>query len=141
MRPTLLQRFFAYAGPFWLAASIGAAVVAWWVFPFTQTSLTGFVFSVLLIAVGAALGFFLAVFPGCFLLGPLMLWAAQRNGAPFSIGDDVLILRGKHRGQVLRVYEVWRERGQVRVELGETDRVGFTDAFWNLEVCRRPAVE
>ena len=141
MRPTLLQRFFAYSGPFWLAAGIGAVVVAWMVFPLMQTSLTGFTLSLLLVGVGAALGFFLALFPGCFVLGPLMHWAAERNGAPYSVGDEVLILRGKHRGQVRRVYEVWRERGQVRVQLGESERAAVTDVFWELEVCRIPAVE
>jgi hypothetical protein len=136
MRLTLRQRFFAYSGPFWLAASAGAAVVAWMVFPLLRTSLTGFALSLPLIAIGAALGALLALFPGCFVIGPLMRWAAERNGAPFSVGDDVLILRGQHRGKVLRVYEVWRERGQVRVELGKTERAAVTDVFWDLWVCR-----
>ena len=48
----------------------------------------------------------------------------------------VLILAGSHRGRLVRVYEVWSERGQVRVDLDEQAKRDFQDIFSFLEVCR-----
>jgi hypothetical protein len=140
MRSTLLQRFFAYfyayTVPAWIGLALGAAVVAGVVWPSMQVSAADFFGGIVLIVMGAALGILLCIFPGCFVFGPLMRSAAERNGAPFSVGDRVLVLRGRHRGRVLRIYEVWRECGQVRIELGEREHAAVTDVFSDVEVCR-----
>jgi cellulose synthase/poly-beta-1,6-N-acetylglucosamine synthase-like glycosyltransferase len=51
------------------------------------------------------------------------------NGAPFHPGDMVHILKGQHRGRVVRVYDVWGEQGQVRVELGAQEKTDVKDVF------------
>ena len=86
-----------------------------------------------------ALPLFVIVLPFClFLLAALItrpLWypfywlLMKRNGAPFQAGDLVRILRGLHKGKVVPVYEVWTERDQVRVELGEKEKKDVTDVF------------
>lgn len=86
-----------------------------------------------------ALPLFVIVLPFClFLLAALLtrpLWfpfywlVTKRNGAPFHSGDLVRILRGPHRGKVVPVYEVWTERDQVRVELGDKEKDEMTDVF------------
>ena len=78
---------------------------------------------------------------GMLVLGPFIrLFIDSLNGAPFQVGDAVHILIGPYRNRVVRVYEVWPSRGQVRVELGEQAEKNVKDVFWNFEVCReRPA--
>lgn len=81
-------------------------------------------------AVGWIVGIFF-VWPT--LLGPI---AARLQGWPFSVGDRVWILRGRHKGTVTDVYEVWSERGQVRVELGHEARDKVEDVYCAVQVCR-----
>ena len=83
---------------------------------------------------------FLAVFPGMFVLGPIMHGFARVNGSPFRVGDDVMILCGKHAGQRAKIYELWKERAQVRVELGEAERNAVTDVYSETQVCRQRLV-
>ena len=52
------------------------------------------------------------------------------------MGDRVQILAGPHRDRVFRVYEVWDERCQVRVDLDEEAKKEFTDVFSYTQVCR-----
>lgn len=73
------------------------------------------------------------------LCGTLWNIRARVNGAPFQRGDCVQILTGLHRGRVARVYEVWGERNQVRVELGEQEKSETKDVFPHLEVFRERA--
>jgi hypothetical protein len=141
MRPTLRQRFFASNAIFWLAALAGALVVAWQLIPATQPSLASVFWTSLLVCAGGVLGIFLAVFPGMFVLGPLMHGVARINGSPFEVGDEVMILSGKHAGQIAKIYELWKERGQVRVELGEAERNAVTDVYSETQVCRQRLVE
>jgi hypothetical protein len=67
---------------------------------------------------------------------PLYRLATKRHGAPFKPGDVVRVLRGPHHGKVLNVYEVWNERDQVRLDLGETEKKNVTDVFTVLSVQR-----
>jgi hypothetical protein len=146
MPPTLTQRFFAQGWP-WritlLAGGIG--MVAWTapvLFPAYHSSILGIVWFVCLMIVAGVLGVIVAgVVGGMFILGPLYRWWATKNGAPYRVGDEVLILAGAHRGRSARVYEAWSDRGEVRVELGENERRDVTDVFSNVEVCRHSAVE
>jgi hypothetical protein len=86
--------------------------------------------------------FFIAIGGAAFLAGALSLWPIaftlvnRFNGAPFEVGDVVCILVGPNRDRTVRVYSVWSERGQVRVELGETEKATFKDVFGYVEVCR-----
>lgn len=59
------------------------------------------------------------------IIGIILIWriifapfAARLQGWPFAVGDRVWILTGKHKNTIAVVYEVWIERGQVRVEWG-----------------------
>ncbi|MBN1123871.1 MAG: hypothetical protein JXA82_02610 [Sedimentisphaerales bacterium] len=44
------------------------------------------------------------------------------------------ILRGAHRNKEVRVYDVWPERYQIRVELGEKEKAEVTDVFSYLSI-------
>ena len=77
------------------------------------------------------------------ILGVIFIWgillsrfAAWIQGWPFKVGDEVVILTGKHRNTVTTVYEIWEQRGQVRVELGEDLKKSVKDVFCGVEVCR-----
>jgi hypothetical protein len=65
---------------------------------------------------------------------PFYRLALRRHGAPFQEGDVAQVLRGNHKGEVLRVYDVWTERDQVRLELGEEEKGEVTDVFSFLSV-------
>jgi hypothetical protein len=74
---------------------------------------------------------------GAIVLWPIVSWIVSRfNGGPFDVGDVVYILIGPHRDRTVRVYDVWPSRGQIRVELGETERAEVKDVFEYVEVCR-----
>lgn len=66
------------------------------------------------------------------------LWhiLARINGAPFRNGDVVQIRVGEHRGRVATVYEEWKQRGEVRVDLGERAKKDLKDVFSYVELCR-----
>jgi hypothetical protein len=66
------------------------------------------------------LGFCVGGLVGWFILGPLYHYRAELNGYPFRAGDRVEVLVGANRGHVVRVAEVWEQRGEVRVELPES---------------------
>ena len=98
--------------------------------------LSSFIWLVGIILVSALLGFFSALLSGWFIFGPLYFTRGQKNGAPFSVGDRVRILVGAHRDAVVRVYQVWESRNQVRVELGEQEKKDTKDVFSYYQVCR-----
>ena len=70
------------------------------------------------------------------VIGPLYHLRGRLNGAPYSVGDRVRILAGPYSGRVVRVYEVWSERNQVRVELGDQTKIELADVFSCIQVCR-----
>ena len=63
------------------------------------------------------------------------------NGAPFHNGDMVHILVGKHRGKIARVYEIWEERKEVRVDIGEQAKKDVEDVYSYTEVCRESSAK
>lgn len=88
---------------------------------------------------------FLSAIPVAWLgviFGVVILWqilgrvAARIQGWPLGLGEEVVILTGEHRNTVAKVHEVWHERGQVRVDLGQELRVAVRDVFGAVEVCR-----
>jgi len=91
------------------------------------------------IAAAAALGYLVGGLMAVFILGPLYYQQSLDNGAPYEPGDRVRLLVGRRRGQIVRVYGVWAERNQVRVELGDAERDAVTDVFSYYQVCREPA--
>jgi hypothetical protein len=137
MRPSLFN--YALAHTFGISAGIGVICVFAWLFATfipPQTLITD---------LPAALWGMLATIPAICLgwfFGILFIWpitfriARALQGAPFRIGDHVWILVGKHKGTLTRVYEVWNERGQVRVELGADDHEAVTDVFCVVAICR-----
>jgi hypothetical protein len=80
-----------------------------------------------------------AVVPAPLILVPIFRLGAKLNGAPFHVGDPVRILMGPHRNRVTRIYEIWKERGQVRVELDQQARESVKDVFEFTQVCRENA--
>lgn len=88
------------------------------------------------VSLAAFLGYFLALLLGWFVFGPLYYARGLKNGAPFHEGDLVRVLVGPHRDRVVRVYEVWESRDEVRVELGEQERKDVTDVFSPYQICR-----
>jgi hypothetical protein len=89
-----------------------------------------------LLVLAWAVGWFAALIPAWFLLGPLYYGQGLDNGAPYQVGDYIRVLSRRYRGRVVRVYELWAERQQVRVELGEAARERVEDMFSYFEVCR-----
>lgn len=81
----------------------------------------------------------LAGIPGPLILGPIFHLGAKLNGAPYQVGDPVRILVGPHRNRLTRIYEVWKERRQVRVELDQQARESVKDVFEFTQVCREDA--
>ena len=140
MTPTRLQRFFAddWPGLIWMWTwTISIAVLfALGILPGFRFDLKGTLYFVFLM-VAAIL---LAAITGGILFGilivPFYRLQAWRNGAPFHVGDDVMILSKRYRGHLTRIYEVWEGRHQVRVELGKDEKSAFTDVLSHVEVCR-----
>lgn len=88
------------------------------------------------IVIAPVLFFILSLPCGFIVLVPLFRLGAKLNGAPFHAGDRVRILVGAHRDRIVQIYEVWEERGQVRVELDEQSRQKVKDVFSFTQVCR-----
>ena len=77
------------------------------------------------------------------IMGVVFIWgfflshiAARIQGWPFSAGDEVIVLSGAHKNTRTRIYEVWTERGQVRVDLGPELKKAVKDIFCAVEVCK-----
>ena len=81
----------------------------------------------------AAMGWVFGITFLWMILGPI---AARIQGWPFKVGDEVFILSGKEINRVARIYEIWHERGQVRVDLGAEAKNSVEDVFCAVAVCR-----
>lgn len=89
----------------------------------------GFVISLIL-------GTFSGVIANHMICHTLFCLCTYANGTPYKIGDTLLILSGKHRNKTVRVYEMWKERNQLRVDLGEDAKASLEDIFSFNEVCK-----
>lgn len=87
----------------------------------------------LAIAASYPLGALLGILVPGRVFYPLVSWLA---GAPFSVGDRVMILRGPRKCRVAEVYEVWESRGQVRLSLSKEESGDVADVFSENEVYR-----
>lgn len=81
----------------------------------------------------AAMGW---VFGMAFIWKILGRLAARVQGWPFQVGDEVWILSGVHANVTARIYAVWDERGQVKLDLGEDAKNQVADVFCAVTVCR-----
>lgn len=81
-------------------------------------------------------GAFTGVLISYFITRSLYYIITWMNGSPFHKGDTVQILVGEHKGQIASVYEEWKDRKQVRVDLGEPARQDLKDVFSFNEICR-----
>lgn len=78
------------------------------------------------------IGYFCGAFIRMFVGGI----SARIQGWPFEVGDEVIVLAGKNKGQIARVYEVWETRGQVRLDLGREAKESVEDVFCAVLVTR-----
>jgi len=94
-----------------------------------------------ILVLGLLFGFFLAIFAGWFLLGPLYYDRSVKNGEPFHEGDTVQILVGKHRDRVLRESKAgdiasWAGAHRIIVDLGETTHADKENIFKSYQLVR-----
>ncbi|MDF1666085.1 MAG: hypothetical protein P1V97_30285, partial [Planctomycetota bacterium] len=78
--------------------------------------------------VSIILGFFISIFPGCFILGPILWEQAQINGAPYQVGDYVQIVGGEWDGEITEVRMLW-QHGQPCLDLGPEAAENHNDIF------------
>jgi uncharacterized protein (DUF58 family) len=145
VKPTRMQAFFAGNGPVKIWFTILPLWIAWAELSRLDLSVELLKnFSTGAAAAGAVLaawvlGFFTAFLLAWFFLGPVYRHRGRVNGAPYKAGDEVQVLVDPHRGRIAVVYEVWADRGQVRVDLGESEKRALKDIFTNTQVLRRSA--
>lgn len=140
-KPTRAQLFFASQWPYriWFTAiplALAAAVAhfcAGFLHPFS--AVWDFVQFAWFVLLGLLLGFFLALFPGWFIVGPLCYDREIKNGGPFKVGDTVQILSGSHKGRISRVYSTW-QGDTLRVELSAKEKEQFKDIFSPTQLLR-----
>ncbi len=136
-KPSSIQIFFAktwlWSLAFWVCPVIIGVII---LMPF-YSNLQGFSDFVLAIASAAVFGFFCTQIP-LFSLSQIRM---KINGAPFRQGDTVHILAGKHKGETACVYDVWKDRNQIRVDLGDQAKEDVKDVYSYLEVCRKSSDE
>ena len=129
VRASLLQRIIAKELVWAIAFYCTATAITLWVAIQAYPDWRQMALRVLIGAAGSAAlcwAFFSVIWRIC----------AKLNGAPFHEGDMVRILTGPHRDRVCRIYALWSERGQVRVDLGESAAKDVTDVFSYVEICR-----
>src|SRR5688572_851606 len=123
MRPTIGQYLFAHQWPIRAALLGGTFGMMVWtaaaLVPVLEPGAWAVVWCAFLIVVSGLLGLLASLVASAVFLPPLYQVRGLLNGAPYAVGDHVRVLVGPHRGRVARVYEVWADRAQVRVELGD----------------------
>lgn len=136
MKPPLHHRVLAHTAGF--SAIVGAvmAVGILLLLLYDEGALIPEIWTIIWIALAiipvAAAGWIAGLFFLWQFLAPI---AARIQGWPFKIGENVRVLSGKYKGTVARIYDVWFERGQVRLELGEPARSSCADVFCAVVVC------
>lgn len=131
--PTKIQYFFAKDWPLkiWriICILVGMAILAYRLFV-TGAWLNTYtlIFSAGLILLAGIVGFFVSLIFS-FILLPIYSLGARLNGAPFRENDEVQIIVGPHQGKSAKIYEIWSERKQVRVYLGEEEKETVNDVF------------
>ena len=142
MKPTPAQYIFASKWPLrlWLvtvsAISIFAAV------NFCQPTLESFhdwQFAILFagsLIVAPVCGCYVSLIFLWFIFGPVFFVRNRLNGAPFHVGDQVMILAGPNRNRVAQVYRVIEDQAKVFVDLGKQRGKDDREVFSFTQVCR-----
>jgi hypothetical protein len=74
---------------------------------------------------------------GTIFLGILLHEPFRRiQGAPFKVGDTVMILRGPRKGKITEVYETWYPRTEVRVRLSDDEAKAVADVFSDYDIMK-----
>ena len=128
MKPYPIQRLLANDW-FFVTAFLGIAISVGLFVSMDVYGEDGFFVSIM---TGATCGFLLSYFP----LLILAYIVSKLNGAPFRKGDIVQILVREHAGKTVTVYEEWKDRKQVRVDLGERAKNELKDIFSFIEIRR-----
>ncbi len=87
------------------------------------------------LSIAWAAGWFISIVVGWPIIGPFYMAAGERNGAPFQIGDQVVLLTRAHRGRVAVVTQVRHERGSMLVTF-EGEGTPRPDEFGDPQVRR-----
>jgi hypothetical protein len=80
-------------------------------------------------------GALIGVIAAAFFIGPTQRRRGEING-PFRVGDMARILVKPHRDRVARVCEVWPERQDARLEVGQETRKFGEDTFGWYQLAR-----
>lgn len=146
VKPTRAQYFFASPWPNRIWFTAVPVLMAFWVGQFWAefleplSSWWDFIRFCWYVLVGLLLGFFVALFPGWLLIGPVFYYRELKNGAPFKVGDTVQILYGPHKGRISRVYSTGRG-DTLRVELGAMEKDECKDIFSPDQLLREGSTE
>lgn len=65
---------------------------------------------------------------------PLIRLREKINGAPFQQDEAVIVISNKSFGTTGKIYEIWKERHQVRIDLGLEAGEKAEDVFSYLEI-------
>ena len=90
---------------FYIPALIVAAIIGFEKYPYPSTKEM-----MITVGVGALIGLISSYIISCIV----WKWRIGANG-PFRRDLPVLILRGRHKNQTAKVYEIWFEKSQVRL--------------------------
>ena len=95
---------------------------------------------ILLLAFALVPGTLLGLFLGLFACSPIVIFVCRRlNGAPYVVGDKVLVLTGPHRGAVATVYGITTGQGGeplLRLDLGPRQEPNHRELFEDVSVLR-----
>lgn len=84
-------------------------------------------------------------FVGAAISGVLLriMWCirVRINRGPFHKGDLVQVLAGSYAGRIAVVYEEWRSRNEVRIDLGEQEWRETKDVFSYVQLCKIESVD
>ena len=110
MKPAPLHYFLAKPWP-WLALFWGVPLFVITIFADEAYLHHGSIFieGIFGSGLGLALAFGLVV--------PARRYCGRRNGAPFCVGQEVVVLCGKHRDSRGRIHQIWPETRHVRLRL------------------------
>lgn len=137
MKPRPLNRILAHT--LGICASLGACIaVSFYLWLMVaEGALTSDPWTILWVGMGA-----IPIGAAGGIVGIILLWgivlgpvASKVQGWPFGIGEEVVILTGTRKGTIARVYEIWTERGEVRLELGDNAKRAVDDVYCAVEVC------
>jgi hypothetical protein len=129
MKRRLIRRFLARA---WVRVAAFVIVAVGLTLAFVTWRCPGRLPSLLELLGGA----FVSVMVTWAIYAVLLSLAVRVNAGPFRKGDTVEILVGPHRGKIGQVHEEWKERDEVRVDIGADAANRCEDVFGHVELVR-----